>query len=172
MKKSNVIAIGVLVLAGLISTRNLYTTLYPQHVININGNTLNLGQVYSQNLLSTVTITADGATLLTVTSPLTTIVKQLTMELKHDVNKGNRELVNGEKVQLATAYFNTNIAIRLSTVVTYNSRHYKAISMPLEAVTVNYTAKDELHFDDIIELAQRYQNKTQQTFNNNYNFID
>ncbi|SMY35042.1 hypothetical protein [Photobacterium andalusiense] len=172
MKKSNIIAIGVLALAGLIGARNFYTTLYPQHVVNINGNTLNLGQVYSQNLLSTVTITADGATLLTVTSPLTTIVKQLTMELKHDVNKGNRKLDNGEKMQLSTAYFNTNITIQLSTFVVYKSQYYKAISMPLESVAVSYTAKDELQFNDIIELAQRYQNKIQQTFNNNYNFID
>lgn len=172
MKKSSVIAIGVLVLAGLIGARDLYTMLYPQHVVNINDKTLNLGQVYSQDLLSTVTITADGATLLTVTSPLSTIVKQLTMKLQHDVNQGNRELVNGEKMQLATAYFNTNIVIHLSTVVTYNSQHYKAISMPLESVTVSYTANNELQFDNIIELAQRYQNKTQEVFNNNYNFID
>ncbi|SMY16323.1 hypothetical protein [Photobacterium aquimaris] len=172
MKKRNVIAIGVLALAGLIGARDVYITLYPQHVVNINDKTLNLGQVYSQNLLSTVMITADGATLLTVTSPLSTIVKQLTMKLQHDVNQGNRELDNGEKMQLATAYFNTNIAIHLSTVVIYNSQHYKAIPMPLDAVTVNYTANNELQFNDIIELVQRYQNKTQQAFNNNYNFID
>lgn len=167
-----IIAMGVVILAGLIGARDLYTMICPQHVINIDGNTLNLGQVYSQDLLSTIVITSDGETLLTVTAPIKMVVKQLTTKLTTEVDKVNKSLPVGAKMQLATAYFDTDITIHLSTIVTYNAQHYAAISMPLEAVTARYTANDELQFDDIIELAQRYQNKTQQIFNNNYDFIN
>ncbi|MCD9483380.1 hypothetical protein C9J21_01380 [Photobacterium phosphoreum] len=172
MKKRTVIAIGIVILLGVAGGRDLYTTFYPQHMINVDGKTLHLGRVYSQHLLSTVVITGDGETLLTVTAPITAVVKQTTAKLKNEVNKGNRDLAVGEKMQLATAYFNTDISIHLSTMVTYNAQHYASISMPLEAVTVNYTVNDELQFNDIIELVQRYQNKTQQIFNNDYNFIN
>lgn len=173
MKKRTVIAISVLIFAGIIGVWNLYAMLYPQHVIDVNGKRLHLGRVYSQHLLSTVVITGDDETLLTVTAPITAVVKQVTVKLQNEVNKGNRDLADGAKMQLATAYFNTNITLHLSTVVTYNTQHYASISMlPLEAVTVNYTVNDELQFNDIIELVQRYQNKIQQIFNNEYNFIN
>ncbi|PSW40664.1 hypothetical protein CTM70_10490 [Photobacterium phosphoreum] len=172
MKKRTVIAIGIVILLGVAGGRDLYTTFYPQHMINIDGKRLHLGRVYSQHLLSTVVITGDDETLLTVTAPITAVVKQTTAKLKNEVNKGNRDLAVGEKMQLATAYFNADISIHLSTMVTYNAQHYASISMPLEAVTVNYTVNDELQFNDIIELVQRYQNKTQQIFNNDYNFIN
>ena len=117
-------------------------------------------------------ITGDDETLLTVTAPITAVVKQVTVKLQNEVKEGNQSLPDGAKMQLATAYFNTNITLHLSTVVTYNTQHYASISMPLEAVTVNYTVNDELQFNDIIELVQRYQNKIQQIFNNDYNFIN
>ena len=172
MKKRTVIAISVLIFAGIIGVWNLYAMLYPQHVIDVNGKRLHLGQVYSQHLLSTVVITGDDETLLTVTAPITTVVKQVTAKLQNEVKEGNKYLPDGAKMQLATAYFNTDITLHLSTVVTYNTQHYASISMPLEAVTVNYIVNDELQFNDIIELVQRYQNKTQQIFNNDYNFIN
>ena len=172
MKKRTVIAIGIVILLGVAGGRDLYTTFYPQHMINIDGKRLHLGRVYSQHLLSTVVITGDDETLLTVTAPITTVVKQVTAKLQNEVKEGNQSLPDGEKMQLATAYFNTNITLHLSTVVTYNTQHYASISMLLEAVTVNYTVNDELQFNDIIELVQRYQNKIQQIFNNDYNFIN
>ncbi|MEC6798101.1 hypothetical protein VXS03_13650 [Photobacterium sp. S4TG1] len=172
MKKRRVIAVGVLIIAGLIGVRDLYMTLEPQHVVNVNGKTLHLGQVYSQHLLSTVVITSNEETLLTVTAPITTFVKQLITELNNDVNEANKTLSAGEKMQLSTAYFDTNITFHLSTVVTYNTQHYASISMPLAAITVNYTANDVVQFNDIIELVQRYQKSTQNIFNNNYDFIN
>ena len=172
MKKRTVIAIGIVILLGVAGGRDLYTTFYPQHMINIDGKRLHLGRVYSQHLLSTVVITGDDETLLTVTAPITAVVKQVTAKLQNEVKEGNQSLPDGAKMQLATAYFNTNITFHLSTVVTYNTQHYASISMPLEAVTVNYTVNDELQFNDIIELVQRYQNKIQQIFNNDYNFIN
>ncbi|KJG09466.1 hypothetical protein C0W96_00705 [Photobacterium kishitanii] len=171
MKKRTIIAISVVILAGLIGAWSLYRVIYPHHVINVDGKTLNLGQVYSQHLLTTVVITADGETILTVTAPINTVVKQLTTKLKSEVDEVNHSLPVGAKMRLATAYFNADITLHFSTIATYSGQHYAAISMPLEAVTVTYTANDQLQFDDIIELAQRYQNKTQQTFNDHYNFI-
>ena len=173
MKKRSVIAISILILVGLIGVRDLYVMLDPQHVIDVDGKTLHLGLVYSQHLLSTVVITSNGATLLTVTAPITTIVKQLKTELNNDVvNEANKTLSAGEKMQLSTAYFNTNITLLLSTVVTYNTQHYASVSMPLETVAVNYTVNDAVQFNDIIELVQRYQKSTQKIFNNNYDFIN
>lgn len=172
MKKRTVIAIGILIFAGLIGARDLYAMLYPLHVIDVNGKALNLGHVYSQHLLSTVVITEDGETLLTVTAPIKSIIKQLTTKLKSDIDEANTDLAVGTKMRLATTYFNADITIHLSTIATYHAQHYAVISMPLEAVTVNYSVNDELQFNDIIELVQRYQNKTQQMFNNNYNFIN
>ena len=172
MKKRRVIAVSVLIFAGLIGVRDLYMTLEPQYEVNVNGKTLHLGLVYSQHLLSTVVITSNEETLLTVTAPITTIVKQLKTELNNDVNEGNRALSVDEKMQLSTAYFNTNIIIHLSTVVTYNTQHYASVSMPLETVAVNYTVNDAVQFNDIIELVQRYQKSTQKIFNNNYDFIN
>ena len=172
MKKRRVIAVSVLIFAGLIGVRYLYMTLEPQHEVNVNGKTLHLGQVYSQHLLSTVVITSNEETLLTVTAPITTIVIQLKTELNNDVNEANETLSAGEKMQLSTAYFDTNITLHLSTVVTYNTQHYVSISMPLETVAVNYTVNDAVQFNDIIELVQRYQKSTQKIFNNNYDFIN
>lgn len=171
MKKRTVIAVSILVLVGIIGSWNLYRVLFPYDMIHVNGKTLHLGQVYSQHLLSTVVITGDGETLLTVTAPTSSIVKQVTAILSDEVNKVNNELSVGTKMQLSTAYFDTDITLHLSTKVTYNAQHYTAISVPLDIVTVNYSVNDELQFNDIIELVQRYKNKTQQTFNHSYNFI-
>ncbi|PSV38189.1 hypothetical protein C9J44_03910 [Photobacterium sp. GB-27] len=173
MKSTWIIVLGIVVGAIVIGGQSFYPLLTSQNILNEPSGEVRLGDVYDEQLTTTVTITdADNKMpilmIMTDTDQITTDVKQ---KLSQMVKEANETLPAREKMRLETAYFDTNVNIELSTEVEYHSQYQKDMQLTIDETELPHHASEQYHFAEAVDMLNTYASKMATIYHQNDSFI-
>ncbi|EAS65686.1 hypothetical protein [Photobacterium angustum] len=173
MKSTWIIALGIVVGAIVIGGQSFYQLLTLQNILNEPSGEVRLGDVYDEQLTTTVTIIdADNKTpilmIMADTDQITTDVKQ---ELSQMVKEANETLPAHQKMRLETTYFDTNVNIELTTEVTYHSQYQNKMKVTIDDTVLSHPADDQYHFAEAVDMLNTYAQKMDTIYHQNDSFI-
>ncbi|PSV55719.1 hypothetical protein [Photobacterium sp. GB-3] len=173
MKSTWIIVLGIVVGAIVIGGQSFYPLLTSQNILNKPSGEVRLGDVYDEQLTTTVTITdADNKMpilmIMTDTDQITTDVKQ---ELSQMVKEANETLPAHEKMRLETAYFDTNVNIELTTEVAYHSQYQNKMKVTIDDIVLSHPADEQYHFAEATDMINTSAQKMDMLFHQQYSFF-
>ncbi|MCG3862717.1 MULTISPECIES: hypothetical protein [unclassified Photobacterium] len=173
MKNAWVIALGIVLGAIVIGGQSFYHLLTSQNILNVASGEVRLGEVYDEQLTTTVTITSEDneRPILMITADTDQIAMDVKQELSQMVKEANETLPAHEKMRLETAYFDTNVNIELTTEVEYHSQYQKDMQLTIDETELPHHASEQYHFAEAVDMLNTYASKMDTIYHQNDSFI-